>query len=69
MARGNDPTPSDYASLRGFVPQRRQEPVAEEQAEDHRVSVAAWLIGIGRVIARRVTAVPGSPVARLHARR
>jgi len=69
MSRGDDPTPSDYAMLRDSVPQPSREPAPEPPAEDPRISVAEWLISIGRVVVRRVTAVPGSPVARIHARR
>jgi hypothetical protein len=69
MSRGDQPTPSQYASLRGFVPHRPRERTSEQPAHDHRISVADWLIGIGRVIARRAKIVPGSPVARIHARR
>ncbi|MBA3465745.1 MAG: hypothetical protein H0T46_37790 [Deltaproteobacteria bacterium] len=68
MPRDEKLSASDYASLRDFVPPTPREP-APEPAEDNRVSVVEWLLGIGKVVARRMHTVPGSPIARIHARR
>lgn len=69
MPRDEKPSPSDYASLREFVPPTPREPAPEPPAEDNRVSVVEWLLGIGKVVARRMHTIPGSPIARIHARR
>jgi hypothetical protein len=69
MPRDEKPSPTDYASLRGFVPERPREPTPEAPAEDNRISVVEWLFGLGKVVARRLHTVPGSPMARIHARR
>jgi hypothetical protein len=69
MPRNDDPSASDYATLRGFVPDRPREPSPEAPTEDRRISVVDWLHAIGKVVARRVRTAPGSPMARIHARR
>lgn len=67
MAR--DPSDSDYDSLRGFVPQPPRAPEPTPSDEDPRISVMEWLLGLGAVVKRRIRTVPGSPLARIHARR
>jgi len=66
-----DPSASDFESLRGFVPQppRAPEPPPDEEQDDRRISVMAWLGALGGAVKRRFRTVPGSPLARIHARR
>jgi hypothetical protein len=68
-----DPSDSDYEALRGFVPQppRPTEPPPPDRGDaDRKISVMEWLIGVGDAVKRRFrSGVPGSPLARIHARR
>jgi hypothetical protein len=66
-----DPSASDYETLRGFVPQptRAPEPSPPDVEEDNRISVMEWLVSLGGAVKRRFRTVPGSPLARIHARR
>ena len=64
-----DPSDSDYEQLRGFVPQPPRAPEPSSPDEDRRISVMEWLVSLGTVVKRRIRTVPGSPLARIHARR
>ena len=72
MSPIDDPTKAELDALRSHVraPVRPRHPGEPAHlADDPRVSVMEWLLGVGHMVARKLQRGPTSPMARIHVRR